>query len=162
MTPASAVQAVRTRTDLRCHATRCRNGGCVLLLPAVPQPSVLIDLEHDSAAQIVRNRSHCDYLFVGGNDPTRGPWVVPVELTTGRKRASEFLAQLRGGAAIADVLLPAGAPVRFQPVAVHDGGLHRDEIINLRKSSNRINFRGDARPVELVRCGSRLADALQQ
>ena len=161
MTPASVVEAVRTRTDPRCQATRCSDSGCTLLLEGTPQPSVLIHLEHDAAAQIVRDRQRCDYLFIGGNDANSGSWVVPVELTTGRKRASEFLAQLRGGAVIANELVPPGATVRFYPVAAHDRGLHRDEITNLRRPSSRINFRGQSVATQLVRCGSRLADVLQ-
>lgn len=162
MTPANPVEAVRVATDPRCLSTSCRDGRCTLSLSGAPSPYALISLEHEAARPLVRDRQHCDYLFVGGNDPNRGSWVVPIELTTGRKRASEFLAQLRVGTAIADELLPAGARVRFQPVAAHDGGLHRDEITNLRKSTNRINFRGDPVPVELVRCGSRLIGALRR
>ena len=160
MTPRDPVEAVRTGTDPRCHSASCRDSGCGLSLSDAPNPHVLVRLEHEGADRLVGGRQHCDYRFVGGNDPNHGTWVVPVELTTGRKRASEFLAQLRGGVAIADELLPTGSRIRFQPVAAHDGGLHRDEITNLRKSSSRISFRGDARPIELIRCGSRLVDAL--
>ncbi len=115
--PAAIVAAVVAATNPSCHATRCRNRGCSLSLSGAPQPSLLIDMEQD-AAPVTSGQPHCDYLFVGGNDESGGPWVAPIELTTGRKRASEFLAQLCAGAAVADKLLPPAIRFRFRPVAV--------------------------------------------
>lgn len=157
--PATAVEAVREQTNRLCHATNCRDSGCSLDLTGAPAPYALISLEHPTAP-VLAGQQHCDYLFVGGDDENGGPWVVPVELTTGRKRASEFLAQLNGGATVADRLLPAGIPHRFNPVAAYRRALHRDDISDLRKPANRVNFRGQRRQVQLVECSTRLADAL--
>ena len=155
----AAVTAVRANTNQGCHAIHCRDSGCRLAMNGVPEPHVLIALEHP-AAPVPAGQQHCDYLFVGGDDRDRGPWVVPVELTTGRKRASEFVAQIRGGAVVADLLLPQGSPSRFNPVAAYDRPLHRDDLADLRKAQNRISFRGQLRQLQLVKCGTRLADAL--
>ena len=157
--PATAVKAVRTQTNPLCHTVNCQDSGCALVMAGAPEPYVLISLEH-SDAPVPAGQQHCDYLFVGGDDEGGGPWVAPVELTTGRKRASEFLAQLRGGAAVAGRLLPPGTPSRFNPVAAYHRALHRDDIANLRKPANRVEFRGQRRQIQLVRCGTRLADAL--
>ena len=157
--PATAVEAVRTQTNPLCHAVNCRDSGCALTLDRAPEPYLLISLEHPDAP-VPAGQQHCDYLFVGGDDENGGPWVAPVELTTGRKRASEFLAQIRGGALVADTLLPRGKPSRFNPVAAYHRAPHRDDIADLRKPANRVNFRGQRRQIQLVVCGTRLADAL--
>ena len=157
--PETAVEAVRAQTNPLCHTTNCRDSGCALAMAGVPEPYVLISLEH-SDAPVPAGQQHCDYLFVGGDDENGGPWVVPVELTTGKKQASEFLAQIRGGTTVADRLLPPGIPNRFNPVAAYRRALHRDDIADLRKPANRVNFRGQRRQIKLVECGTRLADAL--
>ena len=157
--PATTVEAVRAETNSQCHATRCRDSGCTLALGQAPEPYVLINLE-DPTAPVLADQQHCDYLFIGGNDQNGGPWVVPIELTTGRKRASEFLAQIRGGTSVADSLLPRGTQSRFNPVAAYGHAPHRDDLAELRKSASRVNFRGQRRQIQLVECGTRLADAL--
>ena len=165
--PATAVAAVKTRTDPQCHATSCRDSGCSLELAGVPAPYALIHIDapsfrvRDGQWRLPDDQRRCDYLFVGGEDTNGGPWVVPVELTTGRKEVNDFLAQIGGGIIVADELLPKGIPCRFYPV----GGrrhrvLGREVADELRKRSNRVNFRGQLRNIELVECGTRLADAL--
>ena len=165
--PATAVAAVMTRTDPLCHATSCRDRGCSLDLAGVPAPYALIHIDdptfrvRDGQWRLPDDQRRCDYLFVGGDDADRGPWVVPVELTTGRKELSDFLAQISGGISVADELLPQGIRCRFYPV----GGcrrrvLGREVSDELRKRSSRVNFRGQLRNIDLVECGTRLADAL--
>ena len=157
--PVPVVEAVRTRVDARCQATRCRDGSCTLSLEDAPEPSVLISLEHE-AAPVPANQPHCDYLFVGGGDEEGGPWVAPIELTASAARVSKFLPQLRAGAEIAEELLPQSARVRFRPVAAYGGELRRTERDSFLKSGNRVDFRENSVPVKLVRCGSPLTNAL--
>ena len=160
--PSTAVDAVIASTDPQSHANTCSDSGCSLSLSGVPTPNLLISMEH-SSSPAPAGQPHCDYLFVGGvDDVDGGPWVAPIELTTGKKRASELLAQIRSVAEIANGLLPQGIANRFNPVAAHRGGLHRDDIANLRKPANRINFRGRLRNIQLVRCGTQLVDALTE
>ena len=154
---ATTVETVTVATDARCHATRCADSGCSLSLAGVPEPYVLLDLESQHSPALA-SQPHCDYLFIGGGDNGAGPWVAPIELTTGRKRASEFLAQLAGGAEIANRLLRQGAVVQFNPIAAHNGGLDSREIRKLR--TERLRFRGERVLAQVVRCGSRLVSAL--
>ncbi len=165
--PATAVAAVKTRTDPLCHETSCRDGGCSLDLTGVPAPYALIHIDSETFRVLNRqwrlpnDQKRCDYLFVGGDDAGRGPWVVPVELTTGHKETSDFLAQISGGILVANEVFPQDIRYRFYPV----GGCRRrvlgKEVTDeLRKRSNRVNFRGQLRNIDLVECGTRLADVL--
>ena len=155
----SVVRTVREKTDMRCHTTVCRDGRCSLSLEGVPEPSVLISLEHE-AAPVKANQAHCDYLFIGGSNANRAPWVAPVELTASAARVSKFLPQLSAGADIADKLLPQNVQVRFRPVAAYGGELRRIERDNFLKPANHVVFRRKKVPIKLVRCGSPLTNAL--
>ncbi len=158
--PSTAVDAVIAHTNPQSHASTCNDSGCSLSLSDVPTPNVLVSMEHP-ASPVATGQPHCDYLFVGGDDDVDGgPWVAPIELTTGKKRASELLAQIRSVTSIADRLLPHGIKFRYNPVAAHDRSLHRDDIADLRKPANRVRFRGKPPSVQIVRCGSQLANAL--
>ncbi len=165
--PATAVAAVKTRTDPLCHATSCRDRGCSLDLTGAPAPYALIHIDSEtfrvlhSQWRLPNDQPRCDYLFVGGNDIGGGPWVVPVELTTGRKETGDFLAQIRGGISVADELLPRDNRYRLYPVGgCHLRKLGREVADELRKRGNRVNFRGQLRNIDLVECGARLADVL--
>lgn len=153
---ATAIDAIRDKTDPKCRTDKCEDSGCSLSMSGTPSPSALIHLEHP-AAPVEGGESHCDFLFVGGNDEDP-PLVAPIEFTTGRKRAYEFLRQIQGGASVADKLLPPGIAFRFRPIAARERELHRKEIDILRE--NGVDFRGETRRIRLVRCGSNLGDAL--
>ena len=157
---AAIVNTVKQSADSRCHATSCSDSGCSLQMQGVPQPFVLVGLEHQHSPAN-KTQSHCDYLFVGGVDgKDGGPWLAPVELTTGKKKPSDLLDQLRGGASIAAKLLPTAAQVRFLPIFAHNGGFHRNDINVLRANTSKVRLGNVNRSVALVRCGTRLADAL--
>ena len=152
----TAVNAILDGTDPQCHADKCEDSGCSLSMSDAPTPGALISLEHP-AAPVAFGQSHCDFLFVGGHDEER-PLVAPIELTTGKKRVSVFLKQIRGGASVADRLLPPGVAFRFRPIAAHKRGLGRGRVAELR--ANRVSFRGQSMPIKPVDCGSSLAQAL--
>lgn len=154
----SLVRAVREGTDKRCHVTACREPGCSLSLEKVPEPFLLLNLEHP-AAPVARSAPRCDFLFVGSNDES-GEWVVPIELTSSAARVGKFLPQLRAGADIADRILPRNARCKFRPVAAYGGELRRSERNSFLKQANHVVFRNLATPVKLVRCGSPLTKAL--
>lgn len=154
-----AVEAVREGTNPLCHATVCREGSCSLSLSRAPSPSVLVDLEHE-ASPVVVDEAHCDYLFVGWDSVSQESWVSPIELTASAARVSKFLPQLRGGAGLAEKLLPADLRIKFRPVAAYGGELRRVERDRFLKPANQVVFRGKLAPVKLVRCGSRLTKAL--
>lgn len=155
----SVVRTIRKRTDMRCHTTTCRDGSCSLSLEDVSEPWVLVSLEH-KAAPVKADQAHCDYLFVGGSNANRAPWVAPIELTASAARVSKFLPQLSEGAKIADKLLPQNVQVRFRPVAAYGGELIRAERTRFLKPANHVAFRKKKVPIKLVRCGSPLTKAL--
>lgn len=153
------MRAVREGTDKRCHVTACTEPGCSLSLQKVPEPFLLLNLEHPSAP-VARSAPRCDFLFVGIEED-RGEWVVPIELTSGAARVSKFLPQLRAGADIANRILPKDARLKFRPVAAYGGELRRSERDNFLKQANHVVFRNRATPVKLIRCGSPLTKALR-
>ena len=163
---ATAVATVRERTDPQCHATNCSDSGCALPMSDAPTPYVLVHIDapafrvRGSQWHLPDDQRRCDFLFVGGDDDER-PWVAPVELTTGRKEVSDFVAQICGGIMVANELLPTGIRYRFNPVGgCRFRSVGRGIAEELRRPANRANFRGQLRPIELVECGVRLADAL--
>lgn len=165
--PSTAVDEVKAQTDPRCHETSCSDRGCSLSMSGAPEPHALIHI--DSSSFRVRNgqwrlpddQRRCDFLFVGGDDD-EGPWVAPVELTTGRdKVARDFVEQIGGGIMVADALMPEGIRYRFNPIGgCQFRSVGRGIVDELRRPVNRVNFRGQRRPIELVECRSQLVDAL--
>lgn len=154
--PSTVVADLKRNVHVQFQVTNCYDHGCSLSLDDSPEPSVLIKAE-DMAP---KSAGQCDFLFVGGEDQAEGgPWVVPVELTSGRKRANRFLRQLRSGAELADSLLPSDVEVRFCPIAVHGRELHPKEFRDLR--ARRVKFREDEVLVSTVRCETKLVDGLQ-
>ena len=154
----TVVDTLKTNIAQQFQATSCYDHGCSLSLDGAPDPNLLIkaeDMIPESQGQL-----RCDFLFVGGDDQrSDGLWVVPVELSSGRKRAFRFLGQLRAGTELADRLLPADIPVNFCPVAVHGKDLHRRDYDILR--SRKIRFRDEEFGVSIVWCETMLLDALQ-
>ena len=152
----TAIDAILAGTNSQCHAVKCEDSGCSLSMSEAPSPNALISLEHPSSP-VPLGQSHCDFLFVAGRDE-EAPLVAPIELTTGRKSAHKFLRQIRGGVSVADSLLPAGVSFRFRPVAAYKHGIPRAEIAKLR--ANEVIFRDKTGRIKLVRCCSKLKDAL--
>ena len=79
MMPTDAVEALKSATDVRCHAVACRDYGCSLELSDAPNPNILISLESEFAG-LAASETRCDYLFVGGSDEGGVFWVAPIEL----------------------------------------------------------------------------------
>ena len=160
--PTTIVDDFKTATNGLDYAERCCDSRCSLSLNEEPEPYVLLPVDSAVSPPLeVSDRQRCDYLLVGGNDEGKGPWVVPMELTTGRsKSGSDILEQLNGGLAVADARLRQGK-FQFCPVVAHGrGGLGRIATDFLRNRSNMVNFRGKRERVAIVPCGSRLVSAL--
>ena len=151
------VDRVRRAVPDECQVTMCRKEGCTLKLSGALSPYVLIDMDR-CPTLVGQNQSKCDYIFVGHSNAA---WVAVMELKRGKPKASELVAQIRAGVRIAERIVPADSQVRFVPIAVYGGGLRRIERDRLLSGRNRITFRGESRPIKLVRCGTTLAAALQ-
>ncbi len=154
----SVVETVRGITPPECHAEECEDGDCSLSLDDVPEPNVLISLEHE-AAPVKAGDLHCDYLFVGGNEQNGGLWVSPIELTAGKRIRIHKFKQIQAGANIAEGLLPSGAQVKFLPILAHNIEFRHQVRRNLQK--NPVTFRGKKQLIRTVRCGEPLANALK-
>ena len=161
--PATVIDDFKAATAELTHAVSCSDSGCTLTLSGAPQPYALIQVDdpHNPPPE-VSGRRRCDYLFVGGEDGGDGPWVVPIELTTGgSKSGQQIMAQLNGGLAVADARLRTGIRFRLRPVLAYRRGIGRVVSDYLRKRANYIAFRGKAMPVKPVSCGSDLGSALR-
>ena len=133
-------------------AAECDRDGCSLDLDGVPEPYILVDMDHP-AGPAPQNKPRCDYIFIGGNN-----WLAPIELTRGRADAGKFSRQLQAGANIADQIVPVNAQVRFRPIAAYGREPRRAEITKLRNIS--IRFRRERELVKVIRCKSLLVDVL--
>ena len=162
--PTTVIDDFKAVTADLTHAASCSDSGCTLSLSSAPQPYVLLQVDdpHNPPPEVGRG-SRCDFLFVGG-DAGGGPWIVPIELTTGRSKSGpQIVAQLNGGLAVADARLRTGIEFRLLPILAHDPdkGINRPAADYLRKRSNYIAFRGALREVQLISCGSDLGSALK-
>lgn len=147
----------RASVDKSCLVSKCSEAGCNVSLKGMPNPHVVMSLEH-SAAPIDRidwSRPHCDYLVAYQETNPLGDCLVALELKS-TVRASEVVDQLRGGAAIAEKLLTQTPAVKFTPVVA--GKAHTYAYTELRKS--RIQFQGRWEQIRLTRCGDPLTKAL--
>ena len=165
--PALTVETVKARTNSLCQTDCCCDSGCCMSLLGIPEPYVLISLEHGTAPRHLnhsrgRNHPHCDFLLIAGDDENGGPWVAPIELTIGNKHSDLLLRQLRAGADIADDLLPPDVSFKFRPIFAHDGRLHQHLITEVIKQSNYIQLRNEIEPIELTRCRATLANTLDE
>lgn len=153
----SLVGQVRAAVPPACCVNRCRKKGCSVSLTGAPRPFILIDMDcHE--LQISQASKRCDFMFVSDD----GGWVVPLELKRGKLDSGEMVEQLRAGAEFADRVVPKGASVRFLPIAVCGGKVHRIERDKLRSNASRIRFRGQYVYIELLKCGQALAEKLRR
>ena len=149
----SLCDEVRHRIPPNCIVTRCRKEGCSVSLQEAPEPFLVIDVDKGAAGA---DETNCDYILIGCADRA---WVVALELKRGNAEADTVVRQLRAGARAASRVIPPGVRLTFLPV-VASGGIKRAQRDLLRRSSNRISFRGKKEYVRRIRCGERLASVL--
>ena len=140
--------------DKSCLVNKCGDAGCNVPLTGLPNPHVVMSLEH-SAAPIDRSKPHCDYLVAYQETNSAADCLVALELK-GTVHTGEVVGQLQGGARIAEGLLAQTPAVKFTPVVA--GKAHRDRIAELRKAS--IRFRNANALIRLIGCGDPLTKAL--
>lgn len=150
------VAAVANRVPGCCHAVRCDRDRCQVDLKGAPSVRLLIDMDCD-ALKIPRQQKRCDYLFIGEEGTTT--WIVPIELKSGRLKASEVLDQLKGGVGAVEPLLPQGILFQLVPVLAHRKPIHRIERNKLR--SGEIQLRGQPKQIEFIKCGEALKQKLR-
>ena len=153
------VQRVRAKVDNACVVTEMDKEGCSVSLDGAPVTRLIVDLD-EPGSPLGQNVTRCDYLFFA-DDNSGTDWVAPLELKRGQFHTVEFRKQLQAGAHAAEQLVPPNASVRFRPIAVFGGGLHKAEQRRLKQPSNRVRFHGRCEPLRLIRCGAKLTDELR-
>ena len=152
------VKGVRDKLCSSClMAGRLTKEGCRVLMAGVADSRLVVDLDKPGSPAH-SGAPHCDYLFIADEENGVG-WVAPLELKRGRLHADEVVRQLRGGATIAESLVPEAAPFTFRPVAAC-GSAPKAERNRLRNRSNRIRLHGRTEAVRLLSCGEQLVKAL--
>ena len=120
-----------------------------------PANRIVVDLDCEPLKRAT-DRERCDYLFVG--EEAEKVWVAPIEMKGGRVEAEKVIGQLQEGAHTLGEWLPAGCNIRFVPVLVHNGGIHKRDTKRLRRE--RIRLRNYQRQTVFIRCGQPLRKAL--
>lgn len=144
--------SIRERAGERAIVDEIDRHGCSIALDDTPTPQVVLDLDSDSLPRFGR-RKKCDYLFVGGTPPDE--WLVLVELKSGTLTVNDTARQLRGGAHLADTVLPDTVAFRLAAVVAHGRPLPPRARRRLQAVEIRLRDR-TCRPF-LLRCGARLA-----
>ena len=127
------VAAVANRVPGCCHAIRCNRDKCRVELNDAPSVRLLIDMDCD-ALEIPRQQKRCDFLFIGEEATTT--WIAPIELKSGRLRATDVLDQLEGGLRVLDPSLPQGISFQLVPVLAHGKSIHPQDLKNASVSKN--------------------------
>ena len=153
------VQRVRESVDVDCVAAAISKEGCSVSLDCAPTSRLIVDLDEPSSP-IPPPNQRCDYLVVVEESSGAG-CLAPMELTRGRFQVGKFVGQLRAGTRAAERIVPASVSVRFRPIAVYGGSIHKAERTRLRQGYNKVRFRGMRESLRLMKCGSRLANALR-
>ena len=148
--------AAASRVPGCCNVIRCNRDRCGVNLKGAPKTRLLVDMGCD-ALKIPVQRERCDYLFIGEEGNTT--WVAPIELKSGRLKATEVLEQIEGGVREVEPWLPQGISFQLVPVLVHGKAIHRNELKKLL--SRKIQLRGRKKLTVLMKCGEALTTKLR-
>ena len=128
--------------------------GCSVPTNDAPTPFRVIDMDH-SEAPVKPSARKCDYLFLAADTDRPGLLVVPLELkSTGLNPAGCRVPTTSRGRELQNRSSEGSSPVRFVPVAVHGGRVHRRAYQELRKK--RVSFRGMSNQIVTMPCGNSL------
>ena len=132
-----------------------KKDGASFDLQGVPTPCIVIDCDKPPIDQ---HATRCDYIFAADG---KAAYLAPIEMTSGRKKASVAVSQLQAGADIAAEIIVEARVSSFSPVLVGRLRETRRDVKGLRKiQRERIRFRGRRYPIGSLRSGGRLKDAL--
>ena len=130
--------------------------GCKVPLTGVPQSRLIIDFDKEGSP-ISSTETRCDFLVVVERQSQSKPnLVLPLELKKGKLQPNKIREQLSAGARTAEKLVPKHIDVRFIPIAAIGRTLRYHREV-LKRKNFRIRFRDEAKPIELISCGSSLA-----
>ena len=135
---------------------RCSKEGCKVPLKNAPSPHLLMDLDHPYFD--LKDKTHCDFLFISCDCNGGDNWAMPLELKRGSPDATEMVSQLQAGSGVAEARIPDEHKTHFLPVGAYGGRLHITQRDKLRKS--RVSFRRKEYQIKLIRCGTPLKNSL--
>ena len=145
------LSAVRRRVAQSCIVSLCRKDGCSVSLPQPARNRLIIDCDKPGSP-FNSNDKKCDCLiFVEAQNGTDR--AIPIELKSGRIRASEVIEQLQAGARVVENLIPSGTAVQLQPLLAY-GSIPKGERAALDKGL--VRFRGQGIRISKIRCGASL------
>ena len=146
------LSTVRCRIDQACVITRCRKDRCSVSLPQSPARNRLIIDCDKPGSSFNSNDKKCDCLIFeeAENGTDR---AIPIELKSGRIRASAVIEQLQAGAQAVENLLPREIAVQLQPLLAY-GNIPKGERATLNEGL--VRFRGKPYPIRKIRCGAQL------
>ena len=145
------LSTVRSRIDQSCVVTRCHKDGCGVALPQSARRRLIIDCDRPGAP-FGPNDTKCDCLLFE-ETPNSTDRAIPIELKSGRIRASAVIEQLQAGARAVENLLPREIAVHLQPLLAY-GSIPKGERTALDKGI--VQFRGQKIRISKVRCGTQL------
>lgn len=149
-----------------CNIRSCSRDRCLVYLDGITPDRVIADADSEGLDQFFPGK-RCDFILFLKNQTA--PWIVPLELKSGRVPDAQYVAdQLQAGADFAQRMLkeleegmiPQSCHLVCQPILLHGKNLPE----TLRKKLNRakIHFRGARLTIRTARCGKpgNLAKAL--
>ena len=145
------LSTVRSKVSQSCVVSRCRKYGCSVALPRTTDGRLIIDCDK-SGSPFGSLDAKCDYLLFeeAQNGTAR---AVPIELKSGRIRASEVIEQLQAGARAVENLIPAGVAIHLQLLLAY-GRIPAGERAALNRGV--VRFRGKDFRISRIRCGDPL------
>ena len=147
------LSTVRCRIiDQSCFVTRCRKDRCSVSLPQSPARNRLIIDCDQPGSPFGPNDTKCDCLLFE-ETPNGAGRAIPIELKSGRIRASAVIEQLQAGAQAVENLLPREIAVQLQPLLAY-GNIPKGERAALSRGV--VWFRGDRIRINKIRCGAQL------
>lgn len=152
------VATVRNKLDKSCLLSgRLNKNGCKVSMLGAPKSRLILDFDKPGSP-LKPDQTRCDYLFIAEDDQGTC-WVSPLELKRGHLHAAQAVKQLQAGADTAAKYVPSRKHCRFHPIAVYTG-ISKFERNELKSNTSKVRFRGLAVVIQLIKCGARLADAL--
>ena len=141
------LSTVRSKVSQSCVVSRCRKDGCSVALPRPAYSRLIIDCDKEDSP-FESHDAKCDYLLFeeAQNGTAR---AVPIELKSGRIRASEVIGQLQAGAGAVENLIPPGTAVRLQPLLAY-GNIPKGERAALNRGV--VRFRDENVRISKIRC----------
>lgn len=144
------VAVVRSRVAQSCVVNRCRKDGCSVALPR-GRNLLIIDCD-EPGSPFGPHDTKCDCLIFEESENGAGR-AMPIELKSGRIRASEVIRQLQAGTSAIANLIPDGVTVQLQPLLAY-GKIPKGERRALDKGT--VRFGSERIGITTIRCGAQL------